>query len=412
MNTRLKNGLRWLLAALLLLGFAGYTNEVLPTNAFMATVVVYVWLLLCWIFITWVLKVLRVAAFREWRLSGVVLLMLLLGVEAYLRFVDRTYLDYTELQESPIRGKLFDASHARDHILPPTNDTTAYANTEFTHIRTRNDKGLYEKPIGTKRPSEIRFLCLGDSFTEGVGTEYDSSWVKQAEGLLRNKYPNLDITFINGGLSASDPFFQYRLLTDNLLQAYQPDWVIVMSNTSDMDDFLERGGMERYRTDGTIVFRESSWWYGAYRYSYIVRHLSRGVFKLTPHLHTHKQHQALANQGYAALAGVCQKFDSLARANNFGFAMVLHPLPHELQKGRAEFDGFETLEGCSQHSLNLFPYFRAHLPHISQEYYWPIDGHFKAKGYTVLASGVVAYLCETVPQFKHPQTPNHATANP
>ena len=85
---------------------------------------------------------------------------------------------------------------------------------------------------------------MGDSFTEGVGTTEDSTWLKQLEHML-NADPHrfYDYTTLNGGAHGSDLIFSYELLSGCLLK-YHPDMVILNLNSTDIGDIVTRGTAE------------------------------------------------------------------------------------------------------------------------------------------------------------------------
>lgn len=85
-------------------------------------------------------------------------------------------------------------------------------------------------------------MCLGDSFTECMGSTGDSTF----EHLLA--WGNDSLEVMNCGMAGSDPFFEYKLFEDKLLK-YKPDDVFVFVNVSDIFDVMTRGGFERFRTD-------------------------------------------------------------------------------------------------------------------------------------------------------------------
>jgi len=59
------------------------------------------------------------------------------------------------------------------------------------------------------------------------------------------------IETLNGGVSGSDPFYSYYILRYKLLK-YHPDLVVLTINKTDFDDFVCRGGDERFLSNGKI----------------------------------------------------------------------------------------------------------------------------------------------------------------
>ena len=61
------------------------------------------------------------------------------------------------------------------------NWTHYYKQLEFEYTNVYNELGSREKPFIEFLNDTIsdKIVCLGDSFTHGDGTSYDSSWVRQ-----------------------------------------------------------------------------------------------------------------------------------------------------------------------------------------------------------------------------------------
>ena len=78
-------------------------------------------------------------------------------------------------------------------------------------------------------------------------------------------------------MAGSDPVYSYVMLKDKLL-GFRPHLVIQCVNTSDLDDFLFRDGLERYK-DGRTKFRSGPWWELPYRFSHVIRLLVHALFR-------------------------------------------------------------------------------------------------------------------------------------
>ncbi len=396
---------RWiilLVKAVLLFLFGGFCYDYVPvllnSSSFAATVFIYFLIALLFIAFSFALKRLGVENHREMLFSSLILVCLLLGTETILRFVVKTHLDYCETSGNPYRARLFEQNIDTKEVPYAPFDTVWTSKTEFSHFRIPNEQGIFEKQIPTKRAGEKRFLCLGDSFTEGVGTTYDSTWVKGVERLLKAARPLSDITFINAGQSGNDPFAEYTLLKTKLL-GYQPDWVIMMVNNSDINEFIERGGLERYKSDGTIDYRKGPWWYQAYRYSYIVRHIAHDVFHLKDYLISAEEHDKLLNEAYTAISSICQKMEKLGDENGFKFVLVVQPMHYEVAANEYGFPNFSSLKNSTTYGIDLMPYLANRITNLEHNtrYYWPLDVHYNALGYQLVADGVHHYLDSILP---------------
>ncbi len=392
--TKRKKWLILLFKATLLFLFAGFCNDyILSSNSFFATIFFYTLLLAAWYLITRALKKFRFKFYNELFFTGLILLVLLLSVEASLRFVVKNHLDFGEINGLDGRANLYNNSMADAYVWPEPNRSTAYSNNEFKYYREKNNKGLSEINIPPKEKGEIRILCLGDSFTEGAGTSYDSSWVKQVEVLLHESCNGNHITLINAGLSGSDPFFEYQLLKNNLLD-YQPDWVIMNVNSSDIFDYLARGGMERFRKDGSIHYKNAPWWYQAYKYSYIIRHFAHDVLHLTKMLNTKEEERHLTAKAIRDINAVGHSMDRLADEMGFRFVMTLQPLHYEIEANQYTFNNFTAITSNLRHTYNLMPCLKESTKQLDKpnDYFWPIDKHFDSKGYQLMGDCIFEYL--------------------
>ena len=102
-----------------------------------------------------------------------------------------------------------------------------FSHPEYDVVYTINDFGfrdrkehLIPKPAGT-----TRVLLVGDSFTFGIGVNYDESWPVIAESRITNSGRNkIDLVKAGmGGLHTREEFF----LIKELVEKYDPDVVVV-----------------------------------------------------------------------------------------------------------------------------------------------------------------------------------------
>ena len=251
-------------------------------------------------------------------------LLLLAGVELVLRVGVRRYATYPEQNGFPY-GSLYARRHASWYLTMEVPELD-YSKAEFTYHRQINSMGLCDREIPLdKRAGEYRVVALGDSFTEGVGTSYDNSWVKVLERHLAAAMPDNLVTTINAGISGSDPFYEYVLLRDRLLP-FQPDLVIVAVNPTDMYDVLIRGGMERFRPDGSTRYaRHAPDWERVYAMSYIVRAVVHDVLRYNWLLIQESQMESPTKIVVDELVSVLAAFQALSVERDFDLLVVLHP---------------------------------------------------------------------------------------
>ena len=250
----------------------------------------------------------------------------------------------------------------------------------------------YKEGFESKAEDEFRILGVGDSFTEGIGTSNDSTWLKLLETRLNEGAGLKRIKTFNAGISGNDPFFEYILLKEKLL-AYQPDLIIVAINNSDISETIVRGGPERFLPDSTIEFREGPWYETLFGMSYICRVFVIEVLKydwlfLTPE-ERKREESAAIDKIYLRLL----QFGQLAKENDLNILLVFHPMIEEVVSGNMSFD--ETIEKLSTEPhlkvLNLLDYFLNEENMSSEnvgDYYWENDKHHNSRGYELFAKGI------------------------
>jgi len=273
-----------------------------------------------------------------------------------------------------------------------TVNTVHYLSTpEYNYERRTNSLGLsdIEHPLH-KDSNELRIVGIGDSFTEGDGADEDSTWLKFLE---RNIKPTTHrkIRFINAGVCGSDPYFEYVLLRDKLLP-YKPD-VVVLAVNFDVLDIIVRGGMERFRPDGTVQYLKPPSWEWAFSLSHIFRLIISNVFHYDKLLISSGDYPVRLKKAYNDLYESLLICEGLSEKQGFKLLVVLDPSKKDINSKKFE-DTDKTEQFCRDHGiscLNLLEYFLNQEKingHNSSGYYWKHDGHHNAKGYAAFARGV------------------------
>jgi len=270
--------------------------------------------------------------------------------------------------------------HGKDHYLKTS---------EYSYFRKINSEGLSDKEhVILKKRNEFRIVGLGDSFTEGDGTDVDSTWLKFLERSLSKHAFKKEVTYINAGISGSDPYFEYILLKERLLK-YRPDLVMVAINNSDISDIVARGGMERFLPDGSVEFKKGPWWEAIYAISHISR-LFFDAFGYENFLYFGSEKEITESK--TNIVEIISAFKELSMKNNFKLIVIFHPYRTEINSKELELrtemnvlihndiDVFDMLNYYSEkekiNSTN------------SGDFYWKHDGHHNAKGYAAFARGV------------------------
>jgi lysophospholipase L1-like esterase len=284
------------------------------------------------------------------------------------------------------------------HLYNP-NTTVTDRKTEFTHERSINSIGLAEGEIPVaKAANEYRVIALGDSFTEGIGARYDETWVKVFERVTSRTSDGRAVHALNAGISSSDPLFEYVLLRDRLA-AYRPDLIIAAVNNSDVTDVITRGGMERFRPDGTVRVDGGPAWEPLYAVSYITRHVMHDVLGYTWLLMTPSAFAEAQRAANGPLRAAIHAMAMTARTLGSQFAVVFFPTKYEVAAGAydtafgtlvEEFAASRDVETIDL--LSIYTRDGTVTPANVDELYWPLDTHHDARGYAVMGQAIAAEI--------------------
>ena len=319
--------------------------------------------------------------------------LLLFGAEFFLRYGLGIHATYPERNGHPTYVSLFGQPNTTWFHTFEAHVTVTDDKAEFFHFRQANSLGLPEREIPVDKTSgEYRIIVLGDSFTEGVGTVYDSSWVRAMERNLNAEFPEATITAFNAGVSGSDVFYEYMLLKERLL-TLDPDLVIVAINDSDVNEIMIRGGMERFLPDGSTVYSRTAprweWLYGA---SFIVRHIVHDLLGYDWLFLKGKEIAEAQSQAVAQIAIAVERFADLAQEREFPLLIMTHPHSSEIDAGHylQSFDGFLDDQDRIAWIDLLDHYITTGIitGDNASQFYWPIDAHHNARGYQAMGDAI------------------------
>lgn len=118
------------------------------------------------------------------------------------------------------------------HFNQPITITTQTGPEYNVNIRI-NQEGLRDRTehVSPKPPDKLRILLLGDSFTFGVGNNYQNIWSVIFERNLLDKGYNIDV--VKAGVPEYDTSVELRLL-ERLFPKYQPNIVIMAFLPNDL----------------------------------------------------------------------------------------------------------------------------------------------------------------------------------
>jgi len=137
------------------------------------------------------------------------------------------------------------AKNFRGVFRDPQNEYIARADT--------NSIGLRDYEYGEKGENTFRILVLGDSFTFGAGVEFEETFVRQLETILREKNRNRKYEVINAGVLGYGTDQEYYFLKEWGFKL-KPDLVIVAFYIqNDLEDVMI-GALNHYTVRDGYLF--------------------------------------------------------------------------------------------------------------------------------------------------------------
>jgi hypothetical protein len=310
---------------------------------------------------------------------------------------------YTTFSEDSTGEFWFEWAHERDssiYAFPPVGDFDMdIGDTVFRYEI--NELGYRERPMPVDTvPVAQRIFVVGDSFTEGNGTEYHRSWTRRLEERVKITHP--DAEFFVCGISGLDPHFAYAALKHQLL-AFRPTHVITTVNDSDFDDQAVRGGYSRFRSDGSVKYLPAPWFLPVYRFSHITRMLVHEFFEYDHYLIRRNDHEVQQAEAADSISKALCDINALCIKNDVKFLAVIHPVPHKIC---FEADGFKSdILALNPHEFD-FPVIRMYQPLKAAmtgpdctTYHWKQDSHFNGKGYHLFGKLLYDEIQRGCPEF-------------
>jgi lysophospholipase L1-like esterase len=261
---------------------------------------------------------------------------------------------------------------------------------EYRFVRPTNSLGLADSEwVKAKPKGKKRILCLGDSFTEGDGAAYDSSYVSCLKRSVLHHDSSYEV--MNAGVCGSDPCYDFMQLKGHLLE-YQPDLILQTISTNDLStDFLLRGGLERFQKNGSVKYRDAPRFEPIYACSYV----SRFVFQLLNYNELLVKKQLSKTDELRINDEMMALIDSYAaccKQQNIKLIFILRTEKLELHEGKYELDFSKIKNDIESKNhltlIDLMPAYQQHFQKSGEKmeaFYWEKDGHHNAHGYQLMA---------------------------
>lgn len=267
------------------------------------------------------------------------------------------------------------------HTWKP-NEIFEYKQSEFSYFNSINELGHREKSLQDFLQNEdaIKIVCIGDSFTEGDGAPYDSTWVKRLEYLLNLSSNERTYSLYNAGVCGSDVFYNGKFI-ENKLHLLKPDMVIEALNTSDLNDIHIRGGDERFNSDGTTTYKSGPKWEFFFKNLHIFRLLVRLFTPYDSSLVNKKVFDSSIEIYFDKIFERINKNSEFCEENGIKYILIIHPVPAEILNNSFP-------DKLNQYSNSGFPIINISDKTLSffsenniEDYSWYFNGHYNSKGY-------------------------------
>ena len=294
-------------------------------------------------------------------------------------------------------------------LLPSRSALTNWTRTN-SYVLTTNSLGLRDSatrdvPLTSPRR---RIVFVGDSFTEGVGVDFDKTFI----GVLQRSPQGHDIDMFNAGVvsySGMTDYLKIKYLTD--VVGFRFDELVVFYDLSDpYNDYL----LEFYEQ-----FRPSRdappWWAAARREasSFMVRHST--LFYNFNLIYNYERFGAFdreftrwtldrdvfnrwAGKGLHVSMKYMQELVNLCRERHIRMAIAVYPWAtlvenrdlHSLMV--SVWSDFAARNGIAL--INYFPDFINETPSakVVQENFRPVDQHWTERGHAVIARRLLQFI--------------------
>jgi len=333
-------------------------------------------------------------------ISIVFFLCLLVIAEVCLRYASGIFSTYSERSGGTGYMSPFVPFTKARNLEYPAGSLISDVRKELNYTYQANEFGFFDKNPNKRVSGKLRILCIGDSFTHGIGAPQDSSWPKGLD--MRLQQLGVEAEVINAGLQGSDPVYSMDFLENRLFNAYQPDIVLLAINTTDVYEVALRGGVERFVNDSTVRYRPAPWWEPMFELSHLVRGV---VYSLgyNGYLLQNSDMRQVEEESINIIRSRLRDWvdgqNEDGRAVQLG--LILHPLVGEL-KGAGQFfisNAFEP-QGQKWFTIDMSDAFVMDgrlTPKSSDHYFWPIDQHHNSKGYWLFGELVANRLINRIP---------------
>lgn len=310
------------------------------------------------------------------------------------------------------------------HDLLPNYDGWGWWGPVRYRMRTNSlgfrDVSTREVPLRSDTP---RVLLLGDSFTEGLGVDYESSMAQQ----VTDWYAARGVEVLNAGVVTYAPVIYWKKVEDLLEQRrLEVDEVIVFLDISDIQD---EAWFYRLSRDGRVIDAPPpsstalDYWF---RNSFTYRTVTRTIRGVWPHpplngcgfpdasmsecqagwTQSPAVRRRFGADGLMRATGHMTELASLLRRHGLPLTVVVYPWPDHLRwQDRNSLQIRHWRRWATDENarfVELFSHFfeasdRIGVKNVLARYFIPGDVHWTVEGNRLAADGVIRQLGVSTP---------------
>lgn len=278
------------------------------------------------------------------------------------------------------------------------HDTVVANCPEFKFKKPTNNLGFVDREV-PERFENGTLVVFGDSFTEGAGAPFGQSWPHQLAKTLKDSACVVNEVY-NFGVAGSDPYYNLKIFEHFVLHR-NPNVVMLCINQSDIYEVGIRGNEARFLPDGSVKYKGPPRGYWLFKRSILFRLFCKKGLKMDDQMRTPDQVILDEQMAIKDLSRCIQTFKKLCYRNNIRFLLVAHPFPARHMASSIEHEGLKRLlDEVDVEKIDLFHGLtKAFALKGSDQFYWPLDGHYNRFGYGLMAKEIYDQcwpeLCDT-----------------
>jgi hypothetical protein len=179
---------------------------------------------------------------------------------------------------------------------------------------------------------------------------------------------------------------------------YRPVIVIIALNTTDIVDIITRGGIERFKNDGTVKYNTPPVWEKMYATSFVFRLVIHKLLQYNSVLIREGEYKRKQFNALGEIVKIINKFKQLAIEYNFNLLIVLHPQKYEVDIG--SYDPEELNAILRDNKIEVLDLLKIYSnknqinKKNAHEFYWPVDAHHNTKGYQIMGQEIAEKIIE------------------